>query len=143
VALTYGWHLQQLDIQNAFLHEILDEEVFIRLPPGFEDTTKPDYLCHLDNALYGLKHAPQALHARISSILGCLGFTASTVDTSLFSLRRPGITLCLLVYVDDIIVVISYMVPLIALFISCTVHLLLRILASCTISLVLRFSVEW
>jgi hypothetical protein len=52
---------------------------------------------------------------------------------------RPGITLCLLVYANYIIVVISSMVPLIVLFISCTVHLLLRILASCTISLVLRW----
>jgi hypothetical protein len=107
MALTHGWHLRQLDIQNAFLHGVLEEEVFMRQPPGFEDLTQPGYLCRLDKALYGLKQAPRAWHARLSSVLGGLGFSASTADTFLFILRRPDITLYLLVYVDDIIVVSS------------------------------------
>ena len=107
MALTHGWHLRQLDIQNAFLHGVLEEEVYMRQPLGFEDTHQPSYLCRLDKALYGLKQAPRAWHARLSTILGGLGFTSSTADTSLFILRRPDITLYLLVYVDDIIVVSS------------------------------------
>jgi histone deacetylase 1/2 len=107
MALTHGWHLRQLDIQNAFLHGVLEEEVFMRQPPGFEDPRQPDYLCRLDKALYGLKQAPRAWHARLSAVLVGLGFTASTADTSLFILRRPDITLYLLVYVDDIILVSS------------------------------------
>jgi histone deacetylase 1/2 len=107
MALTQGWHLRQLDIQNAFLHGVLEEEVFMRQPPGFEDPSYPGHLCRLDKALYGLKHAPRAWHARLSSVLATLGFTPSTADTSLFILRRPELTLYLLVYVDDIIVVSS------------------------------------
>jgi histone deacetylase 1/2 len=79
----------------------------MRQPPGFEDPRQPDYLCRLDKALYGLKQAPRAWHARLSAVLVGLGFTASTADTSLFILRRPDITLYLLVYVDDIILVSS------------------------------------
>jgi hypothetical protein len=41
MALTHGWCLWQLDIQNAFLHEILEEEVYMRQPRGFEDTSQP------------------------------------------------------------------------------------------------------
>jgi hypothetical protein len=107
MALTHGWHLRQLDIQNAFLHGVLEEEVFMRQPPGFEDGSQPHYLCRLDKALYGLKQAPRAWHAHLSTVLGGLGFTSSTADTSLFILRRPDITLYLLIYVDDIIVVSS------------------------------------
>jgi hypothetical protein len=107
MALTRGWHLRQLDIQNAFLHGVLEEEVFMRQPPGFENSDCSGYLCRLDKALYGLKQAPRAWHARLSSVLVVLGFTPSTADTSLFMLRRPDITLYLLVYVDDIIVVSS------------------------------------
>jgi histone deacetylase 1/2 len=107
MALTQGWHLRQLDIQNAFLHGVLEEEVYMRQPPGFEDASRPTHLCRLDKALYGLKQAPRAWHARLSSVLGSLGFTSSKADTSLFILRHPGITIYLLVYVDDIIVVSS------------------------------------
>lgn len=107
MALSQGWHLRQLDIQNAFLHGVLEEEVFMRQPPGFEDPTYTSHLCRLDKALYGLKQAPRAWHARLSSVLATLGFTASTADTSPFILRQPDTTIYLLVYVDDIIVVSS------------------------------------
>ena len=107
MAITHGWHLRQLDIQKAFLHGVLEEEVFMRQPPGFEDSRQPDYLCRLDKALYGLKQAPRAWHARLSTVLVGLGFRPSTADTSLFILRRPEVTLYLLVYDDDIIVVSS------------------------------------
>jgi histone deacetylase 1/2 len=79
----------------------------MRQPPGFEDSSCPSYICRLDKALYGLKQAPRAWHARLSAVLSGLGFVASTADTSLFILQRPEITIFLLVYVDDIIVVSS------------------------------------
>jgi histone deacetylase 1/2 len=107
MALTHGWHIRQLDIQNAFLHGVLEEEVFMRQPPCFEDPSYSGYLCRLDKALYGLKQAPRAWHARLSSVLSTLCFTPSTADTSLFILWRPNITVYLLVYVDDIILVSS------------------------------------
>ncbi|KAK1677491.1 hypothetical protein QYE76_038339 [Lolium multiflorum] len=104
MAVSRGWHLRQLDIQNAFLNGVLEEEVFMHQLPGFEDSTRPRYLCRLQKAIYGLKQAPRAWHARLSSVLGTLGFRASTADTSLFILRRADLTMFLLVYVDDIMV---------------------------------------
>jgi histone deacetylase 1/2 len=107
LAVSRRWHLRQLDIQNAFLNGVLEEEVFMRQPPGFEDPTHPSYLCRLQKAIYGLKQAPRAWHARLSSVLGSLGFRASTADTSLFIFSRAALTMFLLVYVDDIIVISS------------------------------------
>ena len=107
VAVSRGWSLRQLDVQNAFLHGVLEEEVYMRQPLGFEDSSKPNYLCRLDKALYGLKHAPRAWYSRLSLKLQQLGFCPSKGDTSLFFFKKGKVTIYMLIYVDDIIVASS------------------------------------
>jgi histone deacetylase 1/2 len=79
----------------------------MRQPPGFEDESKPHHICKLDKALYGLKQAPRAWYARLSTKLCDLGFKASNSDTSLFIYSKNGVTIFMLIYVDDIIVTSS------------------------------------
>jgi hypothetical protein len=55
LVVSRGWVLRQLDVQNMFLHDILEEEVYMKQPPGFIDSNYPSYHCKLDKALYGLK----------------------------------------------------------------------------------------
>jgi hypothetical protein len=52
-AISKGWSLRQLDVQNAFLHGYLEEEIYMQQPPGYEDPTRPNYICKLNKALYG------------------------------------------------------------------------------------------
>ena len=107
IAMTKGWSLRQLDVHNAFLHGILDEEVYMHQPPGYEDKSHPHYVCKLDKALYGLKQAPRAWYARLCAKLQSLGFIPSKADTSLFFYNKGSCCVFVLVYVDDIIVASS------------------------------------
>jgi hypothetical protein len=104
VAVSRGWTMRQLDVQNAFLHGVLEEEVYMRQPPGFESETNPNFACKLDKAIYGLKQVPRVWYSRLSSKLIDLGFKASKSDMSLFIYSRGGIIIYMLIYVDDIIV---------------------------------------
>lgn len=84
LAVSNNWSIRQLDVQNAFLHSVLEEEVFMRQPPGYEDPNYPHGVCKLDKSLYGLKQAPRAWYSRLSDKLLRLSFQASKADTSLF-----------------------------------------------------------
>jgi hypothetical protein len=102
--VSNGWSLRQLDVQNTFLYGVLEEEVYMRQPPGYEHKAMPNHICKLDKALYGLKQAPRAWYSRLSTKFFCLGFRASRVDTSLFFYRKGDTCIFVLIYVDDIII---------------------------------------
>jgi hypothetical protein len=107
LAVSHGWVLRQLDVQNAFLHGILEEDVYMKQPPGFVSPDFPSYHCKLDKALYGLKQAPRAWYSRLSDKLQSLGFAPSKADISLFHYSNGSLHIFLLVYVDDIIIASS------------------------------------
>jgi hypothetical protein len=106
-AVARGWYLRQLDVQNVFLHGVLEEEVYMKQPPSFEIKNTPHLVCKLDKSLYGLKQAPRAWYSRLSTKLIALGFRASRSDTSLFIYQKRGVSIYMLIYVDDIIVTAS------------------------------------
>ncbi|CAL8170379.1 unnamed protein product [Prunus armeniaca] len=104
LAAQFQWSLRQLDVKNAFLHGVLQEEVYMTQPQGFASKHHPsDFVCRLKKSLYGLKQAPRAWNERFTSFLPSLGFQASNADPSLFIQHSSLGTVVLLLYVDDII----------------------------------------
>jgi histone deacetylase 1/2 len=67
LSVSRGWSLRQLYVKNAFLHGVLEEEVYMRQPPGFKNLNAANYIYKLDKALYGLKQAPRAWYSRPST----------------------------------------------------------------------------
>jgi Reverse transcriptase (RNA-dependent DNA polymerase) len=52
------WPLHQLDVKNAFLNGILEEEVYMIQLPGFVVQEEAFKICRLRKSLYGLKQSP-------------------------------------------------------------------------------------
>jgi hypothetical protein len=100
--MTRGWFIHQLDIHNAFLNEILQEDVYMEQPPGFSHPTISSHICRFHKSIYSLKQAPRAWYIRLDDYLCSLGFCASNADISLLIYSDRRDLIYLLVYVDDL-----------------------------------------
>jgi hypothetical protein len=83
-----GFKLHEMDVKSAFLNGVLEEEVHVRQPPGFESEKYPHRLFKLRKALYGLKQAPRAWYGRLMGFLFERGFEMGKVDQTLFLLMQ-------------------------------------------------------
>ena len=102
IASINHWHLHQLDVNNAFLHGDLNEDVYMTVPQGIT-CSKPNQVCKLQKSLYGLRQASRQWYEKLTSLLLQLGYTQSTADYSMFTFTHKNDFTVLLVYVDDII----------------------------------------
>ena len=102
LAAKLGWKLHQMDVKTAFLNGVMEEEVYVEQPLGFETHDRETHVCKLKKALYELKQAPRTWYGRIDSFLMSLGFTKSKADPNLYSKVEDGMQVILLLYVDDL-----------------------------------------
>jgi hypothetical protein len=59
-AVSKGYKLYQMDVKSAFLNCVIQEELYVRQPLGFENPKYPDKVYKLLKALYELKQALRA-----------------------------------------------------------------------------------
>ncbi|KAL2247193.1 UNVERIFIED_CONTAM: Retrovirus-related Pol polyprotein from transposon RE1 [Sesamum indicum] len=102
IAFAFGWTLHQIDINNAFLHGYLDEDIYMLPPDGYSLPT--GQVCKLKRSLYGLKQASRQWNHEFTTKLLAYGFLQSPNDHCLFSKSVGFDKIFLLVYVDDVLI---------------------------------------
>ena len=101
---TYGLAHSSDGCEDYVLYGIIEEEVYIEQPEGFEIFSSESHVCRLKKALYGLNQAPCAWYTQIDSYFTRLGFTKSEADANLYQIVVEGKLLIIFLYVDDLII---------------------------------------
>nr|GEV87579.1 retrotransposon protein, putative, unclassified [Tanacetum cinerariifolium] len=83
-----GFTVYQIDVKSAFLYGIIDEEVYVMQPPGFQDPEFPARVYKEEKAMYGLHQAPRAWYGTLSKYLLTNSFQRE--EGWHFSLSRQG-----------------------------------------------------
>jgi hypothetical protein len=69
IAAEMGWKIHQMDVKTTLLNGLIQEEVYIEQPLGFDVHRRESHVCRLKKALYGLKQALGAWYSRIDTYL--------------------------------------------------------------------------
>lgn len=95
----------QLDVKTAFLNGSLEDEVYMTIPEGtdYEQSMRETKVCKLKKTLYSLKVSPKKWNQRFTEEVNKLGLERDINDPCLFTYRKEGIVIFLVLYVDNII----------------------------------------
>lgn len=94
----------QMDVTTAFLNGVLQEEIYMEIPDGFDIPKNESQVVRLNKAVYGLKQAGYEWNSLLDSTLKKLHLTPLTNDRTVYVWKRENTPLYLIAYVDDIIV---------------------------------------
>jgi len=100
ITITTKFDLEtiQMDAVNAFVHCDLDEVIYMRVPPGFNQGKRDKVLC-LRKVLYGLRRSPLLWQKNLTSSLRELGFKEVPQEPCV--MLKGGVVVFF--YVDDIV----------------------------------------
>lgn len=119
--------IHQLDVTSAYLNGVLEETIFMEPPRELSDVLNhickskrfdPEItqkarkmlddldrkVCLLNKSLYGLKQAGRVWYFKLDKILKECGATPTKADPCVYQIRREGVLVLILIYVDDILI---------------------------------------
>ncbi len=97
--IVYGLSAKIVDIETAFLHGDLEEEIYMECPEGLEHDD--DECVLLQKTIYGLVQAARQFYKKILTVLKEIGFVQSLADPCLMVKRDKGGIVFVGIYVDD------------------------------------------
>ena len=105
ISAQLGLKIHQMDVNTAFLHADISEEIYIRPPEGFPLTQGMNCF-RLKKALYGLKQAPREWYNNMNGFLLSINFQRLSGESCLYFRRDDNDgTICIIsLYVDDLLI---------------------------------------
>jgi len=100
---SHGFHQYYFDIKGAFLNGSIDEEIYVKIPPGF-----PHYNPHVTKyyrllkALYGTKQAAAQFYDHLHRVLLAIGYHPADSDPCLWFKRNDKGLSVMATHVDDL-----------------------------------------
>ena len=93
-AIYLGWSCKAIDVEAAFLIADLDEDVYVKIPQGYNSGGNKGNVYKLLKAVYGIVQAPRCWSKTFTKSLISKDFEASKVDpVSSFSVRMEKVVL--------------------------------------------------
>ena len=109
-AALQDWEIKAMDAKLAYLHGVLDEDIYMEQPEGFIAQGEEDKVCRLIHSLYGLKQAGRAWNWTFAhTIKKKLGFNTIHSDVGVYVLHyhhkggNAEMDMILILYVDDLL----------------------------------------
>lgn len=90
MAAQSNWEVFQLDVNRAFLHGELKEDVYVKPPEGYTKKGEEEKVYKLKKALYGFKQAPRAWYNRIEAYFMREQFERCPSEHTLFTKSKGG-----------------------------------------------------
>jgi len=95
-----------MDVKTAFLNGNLKENIFMAQLKGFVVKEKEQKVCKLIKSLYSIKQELQAWYGKLAKHPLKLNFKHINLDdATLFVRKVRKFVICLVVYVDDILII--------------------------------------
>ncbi|GEQ70442.1 hypothetical protein JCM33374_g4119 [Metschnikowia sp. JCM 33374] len=108
LAARMKFQIHQMDVKTAFLNGVLEEEIYMTVPPGFTNpVTKgkhKDYVLRLNKSLYGLKQAPLVWNKTMNAELEKQGFKGAVNEPCLYYKGQGSSLIVIALYVDDLLI---------------------------------------
>ena len=95
-----------IDVDTAFLYGLIDRDVYMQMPRGFEKIGKTgkQMVCKLRKGIYGLKQAGFLWYRRLVEHLLLIGFKQLDSDNCIFVKTAAEGKIIITIHVDDILV---------------------------------------
>ena len=104
LAAQESWRLHHMDVKSDFLNGELEEEVYVKQPPGYIKEGEEHKVLRLHKALYGLRQAPRAWNIKLDRTLISLGFEKSPLEHAMYKRGKGKDRLLVGIYVDDLLI---------------------------------------